>query len=56
MIKRGCKNFEIFFFLIHFIEIHNDRCIILRYEVDERRRKKWDQQRIREEKNIDRLR
>lgn len=28
----------------------------LKYEVDERRRKKWDQQRIREQKNIERLR
>lgn len=27
-----------------------------KYEVDERRRKKWDQQRIREQKNIERLR
>ena len=27
-----------------------------KYEIDERRRKKWDQQRIREQKNIERLR
>ncbi|CRL06749.1 CLUMA_CG019785, isoform A [Clunio marinus] len=27
----------------------------LKYEIDERRRKKWDQQRIREQKNIERL-